>query len=102
MAVVKIAISGLKLRPVNAVMSSTVSGGYDATNCIDGIISMDEGEARNICHTSEEPFPWLTIDFGARVQIKTVLIINRNRWDDRTQKIWVSVASGRALNKISW
>ena len=62
-----------KLHPVAAILSSE-HGHFPAGNCINGKTS-------DFCHTKNEPFPWLAIDFGeqATVSVGRVVIDNRRK-----------------------
>jgi hypothetical protein len=62
-------------------MSSTLSteihnghGTFDATNCING---ETESHNSNMCHTQTENAPWLALDFGTSVDVKSVTVYNR-------------------------
>ena len=87
-------ITGVQLlQPVTAQMSSTDSS-RTADRCIDGDTETAANhDKKNMCHTQEEGLPWLAIDFGTLVTVKTVEIFNRDDCcGDRTKNVDVRVA----------
>ena len=64
--------SGPVLQPVSAILSSRNKAENIADNCIDGVTEDDK-----LCHTNLEGAPWLAIDYGQPVIIKSVEILNR-------------------------
>merc|ERR1712226_1228195 len=64
----------VELKPSNALMSSTSK--YPAGNCIDGV-----GRKKPICRTEKEKAPWLAIDYGCKVSVEKVVLINRGNDD---------------------
>ena len=55
-----------------------MSSGFGADRCIDGDRETDAYHGGNMCHTADEPFPWLAIDYGISVTVKRVDIFNRD------------------------
>lgn len=67
--------SGALLVPVSANLSTTHSPEFQASNCIDGVIS---SKTESQCHTyCDDPDPWLRIDYGKDVAIAAVVVYNR-------------------------
>ena len=67
---------------MTATLSSTYTdsyGHYAAGNCIDGDTETMHGHhgAIAICATTNEPTPWIAIDYGTRVIVERVEIFNR-------------------------
>ena len=61
---------------------------FIATNCIDGIT--DTGK---ICHTKNDRYPWLALDFGKTFAINRVDIFNRHDCcGERTRNVEVRVS----------
>ena len=60
-------------------MSSTYHEGNGPDKCIDGITDGPDSHPGDLCHTSLEPTPWLSMDFRnkSRVSLETVLLYNR-------------------------
>ena len=85
--VLDVHFSGDQLSPVSATLSSTFNHNGNllrASNWIDGDTGpdyvwsslMNENVLR-ICHTTNEPYPWLAIDYGRTFAIDRVEIFNR-------------------------
>ena len=87
-------ITGVELlQPVTAQMSSTHSP-RTADRCIDGDTETDAYHGGNMCHTQDEPFPWLAIDYGTTVTVKRVEIYNRDDCcGDRTKNVDVRISN---------
>ena len=87
-------ITGVQLlQPVTAQMSSTDSS-RTADRCIDGDTETDAYHGGNMCHTQDEPFPWLAIDYGTSVAVKRVEIFNRDDCcGDRTKNVDVRISN---------
>merc|ERR1712203_586048 len=84
------------LQPVTATQSSTRAG-FSASKCIDGdTTGPDSGfddRGDDMCHTNEEPAPWIALDFGETVLVNRVEIFNRVACcGDRTENVDVHVA----------
>ena len=46
--------------------------------CIDGDTGgSDEGNNGNMCHSLNEPAPWIAVDYGTEVTVERVEIFNR-------------------------
>ena len=59
-----------------------------ADNCIDGVTEDDK-----LCHTTLEAAPWLAIDYGRQVIIKSVEIFNRRgKTAHRLKNVGIRVA----------
>merc|ERR1711973_144609 len=90
----------VELLPVTATQSSTYQevGAYDGTEfpaskCIDGDIEGHSLVDRNMCHTQNEPSPWLAIDYGKLVRVHRVEIFNREACcGDRTKNVDVRIS----------
>ena len=82
--------SGPVLQPVSATLSSTNKAENIADNCIDG----ETGD--KLCHTKLEAAPWLAIDYGQQVIIKSVEIFNRRgQYANRLKNVDIRVADER-------
>merc|ERR1719234_1040961 len=87
-----------ELTPVKATMSSTFQN-FEAALCIDGDTESPENNPSgfvdgrpHICHSNEEPAPWIALDFGTRVTVQRVEIFNRkNCCGHRTRNVEVRV-----------
>ena len=67
---------------MTATLSSTY---YSGANCIDGTGAM--------CHTNNDATPWIAIDYGTRVIVERVEIINRGDCcGDRTRNVDVRIS----------
>ena len=67
---------------------------FPAAKCIDGDTEGHSFHDRNMCHTNGEPSPWLAIDYGTTVTVKTVEIFNRDGCcGDRTKNVDVRVSN---------
>ena len=67
---------------MTATLSSTY---YSGANCIDGTGAM--------CHTYNDATPWIAIDYGTRVIVERVEIINRGDCcGDRTRNVDVRIS----------
>ena len=76
--------AGELLEPITAQISST-SFGLLADRCIDSV---------GVCHTDNEPCPWLAIDYGTTVTVKMVAISNRHDCcGDRTKNVDVRISN---------
>merc|ERR1712203_6907 len=89
-------VNSLLLQPVTATQSSTRAG-FSASKCIDGdTTGPDSGfddRGDDMCHTNEEPAPWIALDFGETVLVNRVEIFNRVACcGDRTENVDVHVA----------
>merc|ERR1712210_258087 len=89
-------VNSLLLQPVTATQSSTRAG-FSASKCIDGdTTGPDSGfddRGDDLCHTNEEPAPWIALDFGKTVLVNRVEIFNRVACcGDRTENVDVHVA----------
>merc|ERR1712203_674454 len=89
-------VNSLLLQPVTATQSSTRAG-FSATKCIDrdttGPDSGFDDRGDDMCHTNEEPAPWIALDFGETVLVNRVEIFNRVACcGDRTENVDVHVA----------
>jgi hypothetical protein len=73
-------------QPISAKMSSTHKANVAAEKCTNG-------DTEDLCHTNVENAPWLAIDFGQSVHVKSVTIYNRkNCWcANRTRNAEVRV-----------
>ena len=85
------------LQPVTATQSSTHAG-FSASKCIDGdITGPDSGfddRGDDLCHTNEEPAPWIALDFGKTVVVNRVEIFNRALCcGDRTRNVDVHISN---------
>merc|ERR1712037_973948 len=88
-------VNSLLLQPVTATQSSTRAG-FSASKCIDGdTTGPDSGfddRGDDMCHTNEEPAPWIALDFGKTVVVERVEIFNRVACcGDRTENVDVHV-----------
>jgi len=63
--------SGAVIPAVSALLSSTYSESYPASNCIDG-------DSSTMCHSGSNSDSWLQIDLGSAKEIKSVFIVNRD------------------------
>merc|ERR1711973_473530 len=100
------------LHPVTATQSSTYQevGAYDGTEfpaskCINGAIEGHSLVDRNMCHTQNEPTPWLAIDYGTLQLINRVEIFNREACcGERTKNIDVRVSDElpTSANEVHW
>ena len=82
--------SGPVLQPVSATISSTNKAEDMAGNCIDG------ETGGKLCHTKSESAPWLAIDYGQQVIIKSVEIFNRRgQYANRLKNVDIRVAEER-------
>merc|ERR1711953_757992 len=89
-------VNSVLLQPVAATQSSTRAG-FSASKCIDGdTTGPDSGfddRGDDMCHTNEEPAPWIALDFGETVLVNRVEIFNRVACcGDRTENVDVHVA----------
>ena len=79
------------LTPISASQSSTYIGNerdWGAANCIDG----NSGPGK-MCHTQNDPYPWLALDVGKTFVIERVEIFNRHDCcGERTRKVEVRVS----------
>ena len=67
---------------------------FPAAKCIDGDTEGHSFHDRNMCHTNGERSPWLAIDYGTTVTVKTVEIYNRESCcGDRTRNVEVRVSN---------
>ena len=76
--------------PTTASMSSVFSPARSADKCIDG------DEAVSFCITLKETAPWLALEYGGDVQVRSVVLINRNSSSAvaaRTKNMQVRVSS---------
>jgi len=65
--------NGVELKPVSATLSSSVGSGVGwgvAANCIDGNLMTQ-------CHSKNDRYPWIALDFGSTAAIQRVEIFNR-------------------------
>ena len=83
-------------------MSSTPNKLFPATKCIDGNtegpdLDKDVGgiiKVSNMCHTQNEPAPWIAIDYSVNVTVQRVEIFNRRECcGDRTQNLDVIISN---------
>ena len=75
------------LQPVSAILSSTNNAKHIADNCIDG------ETGGKLCHTKSEAAPWLAIDYGQPVSVKSVEIFNRKgQYAHRLKNVDIRVA----------
>ena len=87
-----------QLQPVKATLSSTYQGinsDFRAARCIDGDTGSDHGpDGRyTICHTRNDPYPWIAIDYGTTVTVQRVEIFNRRGCcGHRTRKVYVRIS----------
>lgn len=66
---------GEPLVPAGIQMSSTYDSDRPSENCIDGV---KESGRDNICHSgSDDPDPWLRVDYGTKVTIAKIIVTNR-------------------------
>ena len=72
------------------MLSSTNNAKNKADNCIDG-----ETGDNKLCHTKSEAAPWLAIDYGRQVIVKSVKIFNRINLAHRLKNVDVRVADER-------
>ena len=82
-----------ELKPVSATLSSGVGWGGVAANCIDG----NSGpEVETQCHSNNDRYPWIALDFGSTAAIQRVEIFNRHEcsscWQ-RTKNVEVFVSN---------
>ena len=61
--------AGEKLVPATASMSSALDGIFHAEKCIDG------DEEGSLCITQKETAPWLALDYGSEVNVRSVVLI---------------------------
>ena len=84
------------MEPVGAILSSTFNSDFEAEKCIDGDTDGPDavpGVGGFICHTEEEPTPWIAIDYGATVTVQRVEIFNRRQCcGNRTRNIDVRIS----------
>ena len=84
------------MEPVGAILSSTFNSNFEAEKCIDGDTDGPDavpGVGGFICHTEEEPTPWIAIDYGATVTVQRVEIFNRRQCcGNRTRNIDVRIS----------
>ena len=89
----------VELSPAGATLSSTKTSDFEAEKCIDGDIDSEDisdGVVR-ICHSKNEPKPWLAIDYGATVRVQRVEIFNRIQCcGDRTRNVDVRILGSNA------
>ena len=78
------------LQPVSAMLSSRNKAENIADNCIDGVTGDNK-----LCHTKSEAAPWLAIDYGRQVIVKSVEIFNRIKLANRLKNVDVRVADER-------
>ena len=85
------------MTPATALLSSTLSPSYGASNCIDGMFQVKPGRTP-MCFSEKESAPWLAFDFGkeARVSVEKVVLINRREgsWWKRTRNIQIRLSNG--------
>ena len=85
-----------ELQPVAANLSSTRRVGYEASKCIDGRTDFsDDWRLKNpdLCHTKDEPTPWLAIDYGKNVTVERVELFNRHHCcGERTRNVDIRVS----------
>ena len=84
---------GEQLTAVSATLSSNYNNEkeFSAANCINGGTS--PGGEREICHTANDKYPWLALDFGKTFVVERVEIFNRHDCcGDRTRNVEVHVA----------
>ena len=96
--IVKIHSTGVELKPVTAIQSSTYGGDahlFGAGNCIDGEVKDVEGAHGNpsICQTNNNPAPWFAIDYNTSVTVQRVEIFNRPEFGGRTRNVDVRIAN---------
>ena len=79
------------LQPVSAMLSSRNKAENIADNCIDGLTGDNK-----LCHTMLEAAPWLAIDYGRPVIVKSVEIFNRRgQYAHRLENVDIRVADER-------
>ena len=79
--------AGDLLQPKKAILSS-LHYWFGAENCIDGNI----GEGK-ICHTHNDRYPWIAIDYGTAVNVQKVKIFNRaDCCGERTRNVHVRIS----------
>ena len=85
-----------ELQPVAANLSSTRRGGYEASKCIDGRTDFSDDwtlEDPDLCHTKDEPTPWLAIDYGKNVTVERVELFNRHHCcGERTRNVDIRIS----------
>ena len=83
---------------MTATLSSTIQDDnkFGAAKCIDGNTEgPDEtSESDDLCHTEEEPTPWIAIDYGTTVTVQRVEIFNRRECcGERTRNVHVRISN---------
>ena len=68
---------GLGTRLTTKCLSIIHQTEFPAVKCIDGDTEGHSLVDRNMCHTQNEPSPWLAIDYGTIVTVTKVEIFNR-------------------------
>ena len=87
-----ISFTVVELAPVTATLSSTHPD-FGAENCIDGDTDRPDMEG-GMCHTEEEPTPWIAIDYGTKVTVQRVEIFNRRECcGERTRNVHVRISN---------
>ena len=81
---------------MTATLSSTDNTDYGAEKCIDGDTDRPDVEdgVGLMCHTEEEPTPWIAIDYGTKVTVQRVEIFNRRECcGERTRNVHVRISN---------
>ena len=85
-----------ELHPLAANLSSTRRVGYEASKCIDGRTDFSDDwvlEDPDLCHTKDEPTPWLAIDYGKQVTVERVELFNRHHCcAERTRNVDIRIS----------
>ena len=72
---------------VEGVLSlSSEFGGYPASQCLDGNVN-------TFCHTANEKYPYIVMEYPQEVLIKKVKVVARNGYADRVKQLVVSVTN---------
>ena len=90
----------VELRPGRAILSSTFSSEFEADKCIDGDTTSGY---YSMCHSEDEPVPWLAIDYGTTVTVQRVEIFNRQDCcGSRTRNVDVRISESTIPHTALW
>ena len=95
-----ISFTEVELRPGRAILSSTFSSEFEADKCIDGDTTSGY---YSMCHSEDEPVPWLAIDYGTTVTVQRVEIFNRQDCcGSRTRNVDVRISESTIPHTALW
>ena len=78
-------------QPKTATLSSNPYS-MPGTNCINGILDSTDGSESGPCHTDDENYPFLVVEYDQPVSVTGVKIYNRKGdYGKRTEKLHVIV-----------